>query len=160
VDYFKLLLIWIFFLNFIVDSMASQNPEDRKFPLPKDPILLFQPSTSRRRLRDEEGSSEHYVQPRVEANLQQLPLTSLRALQLDARALVIVLEAEAMLVEGHQVVFEGCFENTNAGHMVTRFSDDIGHRLWLQGPLNHLGGERRANYIVEVLRRILEFLHV
>jgi hypothetical protein len=111
-------------------------------------------------LRDEEGPSEHHVQPHVEADLQQLPLTSLRALQPDTRVLVIVLEAEAMLVEGHQVVFEGCFENTNVGHMVTCLSDDIGHCLWLQGPLNHLGGERKANYIADVLRRILEFLHV
>jgi hypothetical protein len=82
-------------------------------------------------LRDKEGPSENHVQPRLETDLQQLPLTSLRALQPDARALVIVLEAEAMLVAGHQVVFEGCFENTNVGHMVTRLSDDIGHRLWL-----------------------------
>jgi hypothetical protein len=111
-------------------------------------------------LRDEEGPSEHHVQPHVEIDLQQLPLTSLRALQLDARALVIILEVEAILVQGHQVMFEGCFENTNVGHMVIRLSDDIGHRLWLQGPLNHLGGEQRANYIAEVLRRILEFLHV
>jgi hypothetical protein len=140
--------------------MASQNPKDWEFPLPEDLIQLSQPSTFRQRLWDEEGPFEHHVQARVETNLQQLPLTSLRALQPDARALVIVLEAEAMLVEGHQVVFEGCFENTNAGHMVTLLSDDIGHRLWLQGPLNHLGNERRANYIVEVLRRILEFLHV
>jgi hypothetical protein len=132
--------------------MVSQNPENWEFPLPKDPIQLSQPSTSRRRLRDEEGPFERHVQP--------LPLTSLRALQPDARALVIVLKAEAILVEGHQVVFEGCFENTNASHMVTRLSDDIGHRLWLQGPLNHLGGERRANYIADVFRRILEFLHV
>jgi hypothetical protein len=57
-------------------------------------------------------------------------------------------------------VFEGCFENTNAGHMVTCFSDDIGHRLWLQGLLNHLGGKRRANYITDMLRHILEFLYV
>jgi hypothetical protein len=87
-------------------------------------------------------------------------LTSLRALQPDARALVIVLEIEAILIEGHQVVFEECFENTNTGHMVIRLSDDISHRLWLQSPLNHLGGERRANYIANILRRLLEFLHV
>jgi hypothetical protein len=67
---------------------------------------------------------------------------------------------KAMFFESHQVVFEGCFENTNASHMVTRFSDDIGHCLWLQSPLNHLSGERRANYIADVLRLILEFLHV
>jgi hypothetical protein len=132
------------FLSFIVDSMASQNPKDWEFPLSKDLIQLSQPSTSRRRLRDEEGPSKHHVQPRVEADLQQLPLTSLRALQSEARVLVIVLEAEAMLIESHQVVFEGCFENTNVGYMVTCLSDDIGHRLWLQGPLNHLGGERRT----------------
>jgi hypothetical protein len=84
----------------------------------------------------------------------------LRVLQLDIRALVIVLEAEAMLVGGYQVVFEGCFENTNVGYMMTRLSDDIGHHLWLQDPLNHLGGEWKINYIAEVLRRILEFLHV
>ena len=93
----------------------------------------------------------------METDLQQLPLTSLKALQLNTRVLVIVLEAKAMLVEGHQVVFEGCFKNTNAGHMVTHFSNDIGYRLWLQGPFNHLGGEQRANYIVDVLCRILEF---
>jgi hypothetical protein len=80
--------------------------------------------------------------------------------QPDAKALVIVLEAEAMLVEGHQMMFEGYFENTNTSYMVTRLSDDIGYRLWLQGPLNHLGGERRVNYIADVLRRILEFLYV
>jgi hypothetical protein len=111
--------------------MASQNPEAWEFPLPKDPIQLSQPSTSRWHLQDEEGSSKRHVQPRVETDLQQFLLISLRALQPDAKALVIVLEAEAMLVEGHQVVFEGCFENTNAGHMVIRLSDDIGHRLWL-----------------------------
>jgi hypothetical protein len=44
--------------------------------------------------------------------------------------------------------------------MVTHLSDDISHCLWLQDPLNHLGGERRTNYIAEVLRRILKFLHV
>jgi hypothetical protein len=101
--------------------MASQNPEDWEFPLPEDPIQLSQPSTSRQRLRDEEGPSERH--------LQQLPLTSLKALQSDTRALVIVLEAKAMLVEDHQVVFERCFENTNAGHIVTHLSDDIGYRL-------------------------------
>jgi hypothetical protein len=84
----------------------------------------------------------------------------LENLQPDARVLVIILEVEAMLVEGHQIVFEGCFQNTNEGHMVSRLSNEIGHRLWLQGPLNHLDGKRQATYIVTVLHQILEFLHV
>jgi hypothetical protein len=92
-------------------------------------------------LQDEEEPSERHIQPHLKTNLQQLRLISLRVLQPDTRALIIVLETEAMLVGGHQVVFERCFKNTNAGHMVIRLSDNIGHRLWLQGPLNHLGGE-------------------
>jgi hypothetical protein len=131
--------------------MASQNPEDWEFSLSEDPIQLSQPSTSRRRLQDEEEPSERNVQPRLETDLQQLPLISLRALQLDARVLVIILKTKVMLVEGHQVVFEGCFKNTNACHLVTRLSNEISHHLWLQGPLNHLGFEHRANYIAKVL---------
>jgi hypothetical protein len=82
-------------------------------------------------LRDEEKPSERHVQPHLEIDLRQLPLISLRVLQLEGRALIIVLEAEAMFIGSHQVVFEGCFENTNIGHMVTRLSNDIGHCLWL-----------------------------
>jgi hypothetical protein len=140
--------------------MASKNPKDWEFSWPEDLIQLSQPSTSRRHLRDEEEPSERHVQPRLETDLQQLPLTSSRALQPDARALVIVLEAEAMFVGGHQVVFEGCFENTNTDHMVTCLSDNIGHRLWLQSPFNHLGGERKVNYFAEVFRDILKILYV
>jgi hypothetical protein len=140
--------------------MAFQNPEDWEFSLSEDPIQFSQPSTSRRHLWDEEEPFEHHVQPRLKTDLWQLLLTSLRVLQLNVRALVIVLEAETMLVGGHQVVFEECFGNTNEGHMVIRLSDDIGHCLWLQGLLNHLGCERRASYIAKVLRHILEFLDV
>ena len=58
------------------------------------------------------------------------------------------------------MVFEGCFENINGVQTVTRLSDDIGHRLYLQGPVTHLGGERRATFIAAVLRQILNFLHI
>jgi hypothetical protein len=42
----------------------------------------------------------------------RFPTTSidkLKNLQPDARVLVIISEAEAMLIKGHQIVFEGCF---------------------------------------------------
>jgi hypothetical protein len=84
----------------------------------------------------------------------------LKSLQPDTRALVIILEVEAMLIGGHQVVFEGRFQNTNEGQMVSRLSNEVGHHLWLQGPLNHLGGERHARYIAVILCKILEFLRV
>ena len=58
------------------------------------------------------------------------------------------------------MVFEEYFKNTNVVQMVIRLSDDIGHCLYLQGPLTHLGGERRATYIAVILRQILDLLHV
>ena len=111
-------------------------------------------------MRDEEQPFERHTQPWLDPGPQQAPLASLRSLHPGARALVIILESEALLIDGHQVVFEGSFENNNEVQTVTRLSDDIGHRLYLQSPLNHLGSERKASYIASVLRQILEFLHV
>ena len=140
--------------------MASQNSEDWELPLTQVPVQYFQPPTSRRRLRDEDQPFECHTQPRLDPSPQQAPLASLRSLHPGTRALVIVLESEALLIGGHQVVFEGSFENNNEVQTVTRLSDDIGHRLYLLGPLNHLGSKRRASYIATVLRQILEFLYV
>jgi hypothetical protein len=58
------------------------------------------------------------------------------------------------------VVFKECFQNTNEGQMVSRLFDEVGHYLWFQGPLNHLGGELRVNYIATIFRKILKFLHI
>ena len=77
-----------------------------------------------------------------------------------ARALVILLEFEALLIDGHQVVFERNFENNNEVQTMTWLSDDIRHCFYLQGPLNYLGRERRASYIVSMLCQILKFLHI
>ena len=111
------------------------------------PVQFSQPSVFRRHLRDEEQPFERHTQPRLDPGPQQAPLASLRSLHPGARTLVIVLESEALLIDGHQVVFEGNFENNNEVQTVARLSDDIGHRLYLQGPLNHLGSEWEASFI-------------
>ena len=72
----------------------------------------------------------------------------------------MVLESEALLINGHQVVFEGSFENNNEAQTVTRIFDNIEHCFYLQGPLNHLSSEQRVSYIASVFRQILDFLHV
>ena len=92
-------------------------------------------------MRDEEESFERHIQPRLDSDSQQVPLKNLRTLQPSAIAFVIVLEAEVLLIDGHQMVFERCFENINGVQMVTCLFDDIGHCHYLQGPLTHLGGD-------------------
>ncbi|KAG0577128.1 hypothetical protein KC19_5G133000 [Ceratodon purpureus] len=137
--------------------MESQDPDDWQLPLSQLPVDPSQPSSLRRRWRDEAGPSERCVQPRTEPGISQFTLL---ALQLDNRALVIVLESEPTLSGNYQMVFEGCFENNNEGQMVSSISSEVGHRFWLQGQLNLLTRERRASFIAVVILRILEFLSV
>ena len=77
------------------------------------PVQLSQPSIFKQRLRNDEQPFESHFQPRLHSSPQQALLTSLKSLYSGARALIIVLEFEALLIDGHQVVFEVCFENTN-----------------------------------------------
>ena len=102
--YFELVLGWI--LVFVV--MESQDPNDWQLPLSQLPIDSDQPSTLRRRIQDEVGLSERCLQPQTELGIPQF---SLQILQLENKALVIVLESEPMLSRSYQIVFEGCFEN-------------------------------------------------
>ena len=151
--HFELVLSWI--LVFVV--MESKDPDDWQLPLSQLPVDPDQPSTSRRRARDEAEPSERCIQPRTELGISQF---SLLVLQLEDKALVIVLESEPMLSRSYQMVFEGCFENNAEEQMVSRISDDGDHCLWLQGPFNLLTRERRANYVAAILVHILEFLSV
>ena len=123
-------------------------------------VQFSQVLTSRRYLRDEEQPFKRHIQPQLDPNSQEVPLASLRSLDLGTRALVIVLESEALLIDGHQVVFERSFENNNEIQMMTQLSDDIEHCLYLQDPLNHFGNKRKATYIALVFCQILELLHV
>ena len=151
--HFELVLGWI--LVFLV--MESQDSDDWQLPLSQLPVDPDQPSTSRRRVRDEAEPFEYCVQSRTEPCIPQF---SLPVLQLENKALAIVLESELTLSGNYQMVFEGCFENNVEEKMVSRISGDGGHRLWLQGPFNLLTRERRANYVAAILLHILEFLSI
>ena len=151
--HFELVLGWI--LVFVM--MESQDPDDWQLPLSQLPVDPDQPSTSRRRARDEAEPSERCVQPRTELGISKF---SLPVLQLENKALVIVLESKPTLSGSYQMVFERCFENNAEEQMVSRISGDGSHRFWLQGPFNLLTKERRANYVAAILLRILEFLSV
>ena len=137
--------------------MESQDPDDWQLPLLQLPFDPDQPSTSRRRARDEAEPSERCIQPRTEPGISQF---SLPVLQLKNKALVIVMESEPTLFGSYQMIFEGCFENNAEEQMVSLIYGDGGHRFWLQGPFNLLTRERIANYVVAILLCILQFLSV
>ena len=101
--------------------------------------------------------SKRCVQPQTKLDISQFLLP---ILQLENKALVIVLESEPILSGSYQMIFEGCFENNVEEQMVSCISGDGGHRLWFQGPFNLLTREQRANYVAAILLRILKFLSV
>ena len=135
--YFELVLRWI--LVFVV--IKSKDPDDWQLPLSQLLVDPDQSSTSKRRARDEAEPSERCVQPRTKLGILQI---SLLVLQLENKALVIVLESEPTLSGSYQMVFEGCFENNVGEQMVSHISGDGGHRVWLQGPFNLLTREQRV----------------
>ena len=102
--YFELVLVWI--LIFVV--MEFQDLDDWQLPLLQLPVDPDQPSALRRHTRDKVGPFERRVQPRTEPSI---PKFSLSVLQLENKALVIVLESEPTFFGSYQMVFEGCFEN-------------------------------------------------
>ena len=150
---FELVLGWI--LVFVV--MEFQDPDDWQLPLSQLLVDPDQPSTSRRRAQDEAEPSECCVQLGTEPSIPQF---SLPVLQLENKALVIVLESKPTLSGNYQMIFQGCFENNADEQMVSRISGDGGHHLWLQGPFNLLTREQRTTYVAALLLRILEFLSV
>ena len=103
--HFELVLGWI--LVFVV--MESQDPDNWQLPLSQLPVDPDQPSTSRRHARDEAELSELCVQPRTEPGISQF---SLPVLQLENKALVIVLESKPTFSGSYQMVFEGALRTT------------------------------------------------
>ena len=103
--HFELILGWI--LIFVV--MESQDPDDWQLPLSQLLVDPDQPSTSRRCARDEAEPSKRCVQPRTEPGIPQF---SFPVLQLENKALVIVLESEPTLSGSYQMVFEGALRTT------------------------------------------------
>ena len=144
-------------MDFSICSDGVSRPDDWQLSLSQLLVDPNQPSTSRRHVQDEAEPSERCVQSRTEPSIPQF---SLPVLQLENKALVIVLKSEPILSGSYQMVFEGCFENNAEEQMVSCISSDGGHRLWLQGPFNLFTKEQRANYIAEILLHILEFLSV
>ena len=125
----------------------SQDPNDWQPLLSQLPTDHNQPSASRWPIQDEARLSEHRIQPQTELGIPQF---SPPILQLENKALVIVLEFELTLSGNYQMVFEGFFENNIEEQMVSRISGDGGYCLQLQGPFNLLTKEQRVNYIVAI----------
>ena len=117
------------------------------------PVILSQPSSSRRRPQDEEPPAPRR-RPREEE-----PLAPRRRRRIPSnRSLVIVFEVEPAydcIAEG---VFAGQFHNEDTEVHAWSEVEGVGHYRWLQGPMDHLPRERQLEFIGDCMRQIFNFL--
>jgi len=106
-------------------------------------VVPSQPSTSRRRPRDEE-----LEEPR---RRRRIP---------SSRSLVIVFEVEPAHAGSGEAIFSGRFHNEDTEVQAWSQEEGVGHYRWLQGPMNHLPRERQLEYIAETMRQIFDFLRL
>ena len=97
--------------------MESQDPDDWQLPSSQLSVDPKQPSTSRWHVQDEAEPSECCIHLRIEPGIPQFTLL---VLQLENKALVIVLKFEPALSKSYQMMFKGCFENNAKEQMISR----------------------------------------
>ena len=86
--------------------MESQDPDDWQLPLFQLLVDPDQPSTLRWHTQDKARPFERCIQSRTKSGILQF---SLSVLQLENKALMIVLESEPTLSRSYQMVFERYF---------------------------------------------------
>ena len=107
------------------------------------PVVLSQPSSSRRRPREEEPA-----EPR---RRQKIPST---------RSVVIVLEVEPAHGDRPEAVFQGRFCNEDTEVQAWSMVEGVGHYRWLQGPMTLLTREKQLEYVADTMRHIFDFLRL
>lgn len=113
-------------------------------------------SSLHERPQEEAGPSRPSKRPRVDHRWHG-------NLQSNARALVILLQVGSIESSSKEVTFEGCFEGLNDDQYsccLRPVKGSNGHQRWLEGPVNLLAKEDRADYIATTVQRILKFLQV
>jgi hypothetical protein len=74
---------------------------------------------------------------------------------------VILLQVGCVEPGSRDVTFEGCFEGLNDEQYYCTakpIQGSRGHQRWLEGPVNPLTKEDRAEYVAATVKRILKFL--
>ncbi len=76
----------------------------------------------------------------------------------NSRTLVILLQVDPVFDDEPETVCEGCYETEDTS-IFTRYSvPGVGHYRWLHGPIRRLPPNSKADYLVRIIRCILDFL--
>ncbi len=76
----------------------------------------------------------------------------------NSRTLVILLQVDPASGDEPETVCEGCYETEDTSIFAWSSVLGVGHYRWLRGPIRRLSPNNKADYLVRIIRRILDFL--
>jgi hypothetical protein len=76
----------------------------------------------------------------------------------NSHTLVILLQVDPASDDEPKTVCEGCYEIEDTSIFAWSSIPGIGHYRWLRGPIRRLTLNKKVDYLVRTIRRILDFL--
>jgi hypothetical protein len=78
----------------------------------------------------------------------------------NSRILVILLQIDLNSGDEPKIVCESCYEIEDIFIFAWSSIPDIEHYCWLHGPIRQLSPNSKVDYLVRIIRRILNFLQL
>ncbi len=86
------------------------------------------------------------------------PRTWYYRISLNFRTLVILLQVDPASSDEPETIYEGCYETKDTFIFTWSSNFDVKHYRWLCSLIRRLPPNSKANYIVHIIQRILDFL--
>jgi hypothetical protein len=136
----------------MVSSYEPQATQANEEPPPESSLDL----TLTQHLRDEEPEFRE-----VHARLEVEPLRAwYYRISSNFRTLVILLQVDPASGDEPETVCEGCYETKDTSIFAWSSVPGVGHYRWLRGPIRQLPPNSKADYLVRIIQRILDFLQL
>jgi hypothetical protein len=72
--------------------------------------------------------------------------------------LVILLQVDPAFGDELETVYEGCYQIEETSIFAWSSISGVGHYRWLRDPIRQLPPNNKADYLVHIIQRILNFL--
>jgi hypothetical protein len=78
----------------------------------------------------------------------------------NSRTLVILLQVDLASGDEPKTVYEGCYETKHISIFARSLVPSVGHYRWLCDLIRRLPPNSKADYLVHIIHRILDFLQL
>jgi hypothetical protein len=146
-DPFFLLEIMVSHMAMSYEPQAAQVNEESAPKSSLDLTLTQHPRN--------EDPAPRKVRTRLEINPLRIRYYHISA---NFHTLVILLQVDLASGDEPKTICEGCYETEDTSIFAWSSILGVGHYYWLCGPIHRLPPNTKADYLVHIIRRILDFL--